>query len=156
MKTEQLSGAIQVAWHQDGDLARIYFDDFEQEHERTNTCYNKTPTYKMRNTSCKDLIVIELRGYSQGEFAIVKTTKENATPEYRRYLNHIFWDAPIYARVCIVGTDDEWYIDDNYDDIYDATREAFDKAIEKTDMPADIKERVRILLGSQDYAEYKY
>ena len=156
MKTEKLSGAVQVAWHQDGYLARIYFDDFEQEYERTNAGCNDTPTYKLRNTPCKDLIVIELSGYSQGDFAIVKTTKENDTPEYRRYLNHIFWDAPIYARVCIVGTDDEWYIDENYDDIYDSSRKAFDKAIEKTDMPADIKARVQILLGSQDYAEYQY
>ena len=155
MKTEKLSGAVQVAWHQDGDLARIYFDDFLREYERTNTGYNKTPTYKLCNTSCKDLIVIELRGYSQGDLAIVKTTKENATPEYRDYLNHIFFDAPIYARVYIVGTDDEWYTDEHYDDIYDASREAFDKALEKTDMPADIKARVQTLLGSQDYAEYQ-
>ena len=155
MKTEKLSGAVQVAWYQDGELARIYFDDFEQEYERTNTGYNDTPTFKLSNTSCKDLIVIELRGYSQGDFAIVKTTKENATPEYRDYLNHIFWDAPIFARVYIVGTDDEWFIDDNYGDIYDSSREAFDKALEKTDMPADIKARVQTLLGSQDYAEYQ-
>ena len=156
MKTEQLHGAVQVAWHQDGDLARIYFDDFEQEYERTNTGHNDTSTFKLRNTSCKDLIVMELRGYSQGDFAIVKTTKENATPEYRNYLNHIFWDAPICARVYIVGTDDEWYIDENYSDIYDASREAFDKALEKTDMPADIKERTQMLLGSQAYAEYQF
>ena len=156
MKTEKLSGAVQVAWHQDGGLARIYFDDFEREYERTNTGRNNTPTYKLLNTSCKDLIVIELRGYSQGDFAIVKTTKENDTPEYRKYLNHIFWDAPICARVYIVGTDDEWYIDEKYDDMYDSSREAFDKAIEKTDMPADIKARVQILLGSQDCAEYQY
>ena len=156
MKTEKLSGAVQVAWHQDGDLARIYFDDFEQEYERTNTGHNNTPTFKLRNTSCKDLIVIELRGYSQGDFAIVKTTKENNTPEYRKHLNRIFWDAPIFARVYIVGTDDEFYIDEHYDDIYDTSREAFDKAIENTDMPADIKERVQVLLGSQDYAEYQF
>ena len=156
MKTEQLPGAVQVAWHQDGDLARIYFDDFEQEYERTNTGHNDTPTFKLRNTSCKDLIVIELRGYSQGDFAIVKTTKENDTPEYRNYLKNIFWDAPICARVYIVGTDDEFYIDENYDDIYDSSREAFDKALEKTDIPADIKARAQILLGSQDYAEYQY
>ena len=156
MKTEQLYGAVQVAWHQDGNLARIYFDDFEREYERTNTGHNDTPTYKMRNTPGKDLIVIELRGYSQGDFAIVKTTKENNTTEYRKHLNHIFWDAPIYARVHIVGTDEEWYIDENYNDIYDASREAFDKALEKTDMPADIKERVQILLGAQDYAEYQF
>ena len=155
MKTEKLSGAVQVAWNQDGDLARFYFNDFEREYERTNTGRNNTPTYKMRNTPCKDLIVIELRGYSQGDFAIVKTTKENDTPEYRKYLNHIFWDAPIFARVYIVGTDDEWHIDDNYDDIYDSSREAFDKALEKTDMTADIKARVQVLLGSQDYAEYQ-
>ena len=155
MKTEQLSGAVQVAWYQDGDLARIYFDDFLREYERTNTGHNDTLTYKMRNTPCKDLVVIELRGYSQGDFAIVKTTKENATPEYRKYLNNIFFDAPICARVYIVGTEDEWYIDENYNDIYDASREAFDKAIEKTDMPADIKARAQILLGSQDYAEYQ-
>ena len=156
MKTEKLSGAVQVAWHQDGDLARIYFDDFAQEYEQTNTGHNDTPTYKMRNTPCKDLIVIELRGYSQGDFAIVKTTKENNTTEYRKYLNHIFWDAPICARVNIVGTDDEFYIDEHYDDIYDTSREAFDKAIENTDMPADIKARAQVLLGSQDYAEYKF
>ena len=155
MKTEHLPGAVQVAWFQDGYLARIYFDDFEQEYERTNTGHNKTPTYKMRNTSCKDLIVIELRGYSQGDFAIVKTTKDNDTPEYRKHLNHIFWDAPIFASVYIVGTDDEWHIDENYCDIYDTSREAFDKALEKTDMPADIKARVQTLLGSQDYAEYQ-
>ena len=154
MKTEQLSGAVQVEWHQDGYLARIYFDDFLNEYERTNTA--RTPIYKLGNTSCKDLIVIQLRGYSQGDFAIVKTTKENDTPEYRKYLNHIFWDAPICARVCIVGTDEEWYIDENYDDIYDSSREAFDKALEKTDMPADIKARAQALLGSQDYAEYQY
>ena len=156
MKTEKLSGAVQVAWHQDGDFAHICFDDFEREYERTNTGHNSTPTFKLSNTPCKDLIVIELRGYSQGDFAIVKTTKDNDTPEYRKHLNHIFWDAPIYARVYIVGTDEEWYIDDNYDDIYDASREAFDKALEKTDMPADIKARVQVLLGSQDYAEYQY
>ena len=156
MKTEKLSGAVQVAWHQDGDLARIYFDDFEQEYERTNTARNETPIFKLRNTSCKDLIVIELRGYSQGDFAIVKTTKDNDTPEYRKHLNHIFWDAPIFARVRIVGTDDEWHIDEHYYDIYDTSREAFDQALEKTDMPADIKERVQILLGSQDYAECQY
>ena len=155
MKTEQLSGAVQVAWYQDGDLARIYFDDFEREYERTDTGNNDTPTFKLCNTSCKDLIVIELRGYSQGDFAIVKTTKENATPEHRKYLNHIFFDAPICARVYIVGTDEEWHIDENYNDIYDTSREAFDKALEKTDMPADIKARVQILLGSQDYAEYQ-
>ena len=156
MKTEQLPGAVQVAWHQDGYLARIYFDDFEQEYERTNTGHNDTPTFKLRNTPCKDLVVIELRGYSQGDFAIVKTTKENNTPEYRDYLKHIFFDAPICARVHIVGTEDEWCIDDNYDDIYDTSREAFDKALEKTDIPADIKARAQILLGSQDYAEYQY
>ena len=99
---------------------------------------------------------IELSGYSQGDFAIVKTTKENATPEYRKYLNNIFFDAPICARVYIVGTEDEWYIDDNYNDIYDTSREAFDEALEKTDIPADIKARAQILLGSQDYAEYQY
>lgn len=53
-----------------------------------------------------------------------------------------------------MGADDEWYIDENYDDIYDSSREAFDKALEKTDMPADIKARVQILNGSQDYADY--
>lgn len=79
MKTEQLSGAVQVAWHQDVYLAQELFGDFEQEYERTNTGCNETPTFKLRNTSCKDLIVIELRGYSQGDFAIVKTTKENDT-----------------------------------------------------------------------------
>ena len=156
MKTEQLSGAVQVAWHQDGYLARIYFDDFEQEYERTNTGHNDTPTYKMRNTPCKDLIVMELRGYSQGDFAIVKTTKENNTTEYIKHLNHIFWDAPICARVYIVGTDDEWHIDENYCDTYDSSREAFDEALKKTDIPADIKARVQILLGSQDYAECQY
>ena len=156
MKTEKLSGAVQVAWHQDEDLMRIYFDDFLREYEQTNTGNNDTPTFKLRNTPCKDLIVIELSGYSQGDFAIVKTTKDNDTTEYRNYLNHIFWDAPIFARAYIVGTDDEWNIDSHYDDIYDTSREAFDKALEKTDMPADIKERVRILLGSQDYAEYQY
>ena len=156
MKTEQSHGAVQVAWYQDGDLARIYFDDFEREYERTNTGCNDTPTFKLRNTSCKDLVVIELRGYSQGDFAIVKTTKDNDTPEYRDYLNHIFWDAPIFARVYIVGTDEEWYIDENYCDIYDTSREAFNNALEKTDMPADIKARTQVLLGSQDYAEYQY
>ena len=154
MKTEQLSGAVQVAWYQDVYLAQELFGDFEQEYERTNTGCNETPTFKLRNTSCKDLIVIELRGYSQGDFAIVKTTKENDTPEYRKYLNHIFWDAPICARVYIVGADDEWHMDENYDDIYDSSREAFDKALEKTDMPADIKARAQILIGSQDYADY--
>ena len=156
MKTEKLSGAVQVAWHQDGRLARFYFDDFAQEYEQTNTGHNDTPTFKLRNTPCKDLIVIWLNGYSQGDYAIVKTTKDNDTQEYRKYLNHIFWDAPIYARVYIVGTDDEWYIDDNYCDIYDASREAFNSALEKTDIPADIKARVQILLGSQDSAEYQY
>ena len=156
MKTEQLSGAVQVAWYQDGNLARELFSDFEQEYERTNTGRNDTPTFKLCNTSCKDLIVIELRGYSQGDFAIVKTTKEKATPEYRKYLNHIFFDAPICARVYIVGTNEKWYIDENYNDMYDTSREAFDKALEKTDMPADIKARTQILLGSQDYAEYQY
>ena len=156
MKTEKLAGAVQVAWHQDGYFAQELFRDFEREYERTNTGRNDTPTYKLRNTSCKDLIVIELRGYSQGDFAIVKTTKENDTPEFRKYLNHIFWDAPICARVYIVGTDDEWYIDEHYSDIYDSSREAFDKALEKTDMPADIRARVQTLLGSQDHAEYQY
>ena len=147
---------MSLTWIADGTLAHGLFKDFEQEYECTSKGRNDTPTYKLRNTSCKDLIVIELRGYSQGDFAIVKTTKENDTPEYRKYLNHIFWDVPICARVYIVGTDDEWYIDENYDDIYDSSREAFDKALEKTDMPADIKARVHILLGSQDYAEYQY
>ena len=155
MKTEKLSGAVQVAWHQDGDLARIYFDDFLREYERTNTGHNDTQTFKLRNTPCKDLVVIELRGYSQGDFAIVKTTKENDTTEYRDYLNHIFFDAPICARVHSVGTDDEWYIDENYDDLYDSSRGAFNNALEKTDIPADIKARVQTLLGSQDYAEYQ-
>ena len=156
MKTEQLSGAVQVAWYQDGSFAQVLFGDFEREYERTNTGYNGASTFKLRNTSCKDLVVIELRGYSQGDFAIVKTTKDNDTPEYRKYLNHIFFDAPICARVYIVGTESEWHIDENYDDIYDSSRDAFDKAIEKTDMPADIKARVKTLLGSQDCAEYQY
>ena len=156
MKTEKLSGAVQVSWHQDGDLARIYFDEFKRDYERTDTGRNDTPTYKLSNTSCKDLVVIKLRGYSQGDFAIVKTTKENDTPEYRKYLDHIFWDAPIFAHVCIVGADEEWYIDGNYDDIYDSSREAFDKALEKTDMHEDIKARVQKLLGSQEYAAYQY
>ena len=154
MKTEQLSGAVQVAWHQNVYLAQELIRDFEKEYERTDTGRNDTPTYKLRNTSCKDLTVIELRGYFQDEFAIVKTTKENDTPEFRKHLNHIFWDMPICARVCIVGTDDEWYIDENYNDIYDSSREAFDKALEKTDMPADIKARAKALLGSQEYPDY--
>ena len=153
-KTEKLQGAMSLTWMADGNLAHELFRDFEQEYERTSK--GDMPTFKLRNTSCKDLVVIKLRGYSQGDFAIVKTTKENDTPEYRKYLNNIFWDVPICARVCIVGTDDEWYIDENYDDIYDSSREAFNKAIEKTDMPADIKARVQILLGSQDYAVYQY
>ena len=156
MKTEQLNGAIQVAWHQDGYLAHELFRDFEQEYERTDAGRNDTPTYKLRDTSCKDLIVIELRGYSQGDFAIVKTTNEHDTPEYRKQLNHIFWDAPICAHVCIVGADDEWYIDENYNDLYDPSREAFNKALEKTDMAEDIKTRVQKLLGSQEYADYQF
>ena len=151
MKTEQLSGAVQVAWYQDGGLAHMYFDDFEQEYERIND-----EVWKYRETSCKDLKLITLRGYSKGDSVTLKIPKEWDDSAAVREYGHIFFDAPIYARVYIVGTDEKWYIDEHYSDIYDTSREAFDKAIEKTDMPADIKERVQTLLGSQDYAEYQY
>ena len=151
MKTEKLSGAVQVAWYQDGDLARIYFSDFKDEFERIND-----EVWKYRETSCKDLKLITLRGYSQGDSVTLKIPKEWDDSAAVREYGHIFFDAPICARVCIVGTDDEWYIDAHYDDIYDTSREAFNKALEKTDMPADIKARAQILLGSQDYAEYQY
>ena len=150
MKTEQLPGAVQVAWHQDGGLAYELFSDFKDEFERIND-----EVWKYRETSCKDLKLITLRGYSQGDSVTLKIPKEWDDSAAVREYRHIFFDAPIFARVCIVGTDEKWYIDEHYDDMYDTSREAFDKALEKTDMPADIKARVQILIGSQDYAEHQ-
>ena len=157
-KTEKLNGAMSLTWIVDVDLAQELFSDFEREYERTNTGCNETPTFKLRNTSCKDLIVIELRGYSQGDFAIVKTTKDNYTPEYRKYLNHIFWDAPVYAHIDICGNDvdQEFYISEHFADEYDTSKEGLIAAIKSCFKDnEDLKARaLKLCEEFGDYADY--
>ena len=154
-KTERLNGAMSLTWKADVSLAAHLFSYFEVEYERTNTSY-RTPIYKMRNTSCKDLVIIELEGYSQGDFAIVKTTKDNDTPEYRKYLNHIFWDAPVKAHIDICGSNEEFDLMEYYCDEYDTSKGALISAIEscfKND--EEVKERALALCKEfGDYPEY--
>ena len=52
MKTEKLHGAVQVAWHQDGDLARIYFDDF---HIIDPVLYYYRKPRKVEFLNCSDI-----------------------------------------------------------------------------------------------------
>ena len=155
-KIERLNGAMSLTWIVDVYLAQALFSDFEQEYERTNAGRNNTPTYKLKNTSCKDLVVIELRGHSQGDFAIVKTIKDYDTPEYRKCLNHIFWDAPVYAHIDISGNDQEFYLSEHFKDEYDTSKEALIAAIESCFKDDDIlKARaLELCKGFGDYADY--
>ena len=155
-KTEKLYGAMSLTWVADGTLAHELFEDFGREYECTSK--GNTHTYKLRNTSCKDLIVIELRGYSQGDYAIVKTTKENNTPEYRKYLNHVFWDTPIYAHISICGNDfdQEYFLGEYYTDEYDTSKDALITAIESCFKDDDeLKARaLELCKRFGDYADY--
>lgn len=82
------------------------------------------------------------RGYSQGEAVIIVFLNSNDdTKEYREYINHIFWDCPIYISANINGR--EFYTDDfmgNGSDCYEWNRE-------------DIKARVMAWNDCSDYAK---
>lgn len=80
------------------------------------------------------------RGYSQGEAVIIVfLDSENDNDNYRKYINHIFWDCPITIRAEVNGR--EYYEDDFLsDDFYKWNRE-------------DIKARVMAWNDCSDYAK---
>lgn len=142
--TETAKGLMTLHWVHDTDLARIYFDDFLSEYERVG----RSDTYKRIGYACKDLTVIRITGYSQGDAAWIKVPHDDATKETIEYLTKIFYDTPIYANVSIEG-DEEYNLFEFYDDIYDSSREALIAAIGKSDMTDELKARALALVPKQ-------
>lgn len=147
---ETKTGIMSLIWTHDPALARIYFDDFLTEYEQTG----RSGTYKRRGYACKDLAIIRIHGYSKGDINWIKVPTTEATDKMREYLTHIFYDSPIYASISIEGGDG-YELVEFYEDIYDSSREALIRAIEKSDIPSDIKARALALVPvKQEYAAY--
>ena len=147
--TETATGIMTLHWTHDIFLAQHYFNDFLADYEKVG----RSDTYKRTGYACKDLTVIRITGYSQGDAVWIKVPHDEAAGSMRDYLTHIFYDAPIYACVSIEGGKD-YQLDEFYDDIYDSTRDALIKAINASDMPNDIKTRALALVPSQECAAY--
>jgi hypothetical protein len=147
--TETATDIMTLYWFHDTNLARHYFDDFLIEYERLGC----SDTYKRKGYACKDLTVVRITGYSQGDVVWVKVPHADDTPAMRDYFTHIFYDAPICASVSIEGGQD-YQLDEFYEDIYDSSRDALIKAINASDMPADVKARALVLVPNQNYASY--
>ena len=56
------------------------------------------------------------RGYSQGDSIYIVNVDEDFTKNMKEYIDHIFWDMPIYIRIDINGV--EFTDDEVLDDIY--------------------------------------
>lgn len=147
--TERAEGVMSLHWTHDIFLAQHYFNDFLADYEKVG----RSDTYKRTGYACKDLTVIRINGYSQGDMAWIKVPHDDATKETIEYLTKIFYDSPIYACVSIEGGED-YQLDEFYDDIYDSSREALIAAIGKSDMDDELKARALALVPSQEYAGY--
>ncbi len=87
----------------------------------------------------KNIIVLTTRGYSQGDYAKVMYCPEDLEKCWGNYpkqesiqeqVNHLYWDAPIYCRFTINGT--EYIYDDMPEaDMYDFKREKFIQYVAK-------------------------
>ena len=141
---------MSLHWAHDTDFADIYFDGFLSEYEQVG----RSDTYKRAGYACKDLTVISINGYSQGDMAWIKVPHDDATKETIEYLTKIFYDSPIYACVSIEGGED-YHLSEFYDDIYDSSRDALIAAINASDMPSDIKTRALALVPKQECAGYE-
>ena len=64
------------------------------------------------------------RGYCQGDCCAVLFKKDNKPS--REYIDHLFWDSPVYAHLSIDGGD--FYLDEYLEDSYNYDRE---KLLEK-------------------------
>lgn len=147
--TERAEGVMSLHWALDNDLARIYFDWFLSEYEQVG----RSDTYKRAGYACKDLTVIRITGYSQGDAAWIKVPHAEATKGTIDHLTRIFYDSPIYACVSIEGGED-YHLSEFYDDIYDSSREALIAAIGKSDMDDELKARALALVPKQAHAAY--
>ena len=147
--TETAKGLMTLHWVHDTILAHIYFDDFLSEYEQVG----RSDTYKRAGYACKDLTVIRITGYSQGDAAWIKVPHAEATKGTIDHLTRIFYDSPIYASIEIEGGED-YRLDEFYDDVYDSSREALIAAIGKSDMADELKARALALVPKQEYAAY--
>ncbi|AXH68375.1 hypothetical protein [Vibrio phage R01] len=65
-----------------------------------------------------DFHLYQTRGYSQGDAATVLISKKHENPEkLHEWIDHLFWDAPLYARLT-VNDDQEIYLDELLTDRY--------------------------------------
>lgn len=90
-------------------------------------------TYDLSIKPNKTLIVLTSRGYSQGDYAKVIYCPEDLEKawgrmpeqdEMQKTIDHLYWDAPIYASVEIDGVDYPVWEMDSYND-YEWDRDAF-------------------------------
>lgn len=56
------------------------------------------------------------RGYSQGDSIYIVNVDEDFTKNMKEYIDHIFWDTPIYIRIDVNGV--EFTDDELLDDVY--------------------------------------
>lgn len=61
-----------------------------------------------------DFIIYQTRGYSQGDAVTVLIDKKTYNERLESHIDHLFWDAPIYARLTI-NDDEDVYLDENID-----------------------------------------
>lgn len=100
----------------------------------------------------KDFELYETRGYSQGDCAdvLIKST------DNKEYINHFFWDSPIYCRVEINGKEFFYDMIDNVD-CYDWEKEKMiDYVVNAVNVDDDKKQYIKQTLSDllPDYPNY--
>lgn len=73
--------------------------------------------------------IITVKGYSQGDVADVLILKEDNVDGMSEYLEHLFFDAPVYCRLMIDG--DEYFLEEYLDDRYVYDKEKIIAGLEK-------------------------
>ena len=98
--------------------------------------------------------IITVKGYSQGDVADVLILKEDNVKGISDYIEHLFFDAPVYCRLMIDG--DKYFLDEYLDDIYVYDKEKIIAGLEK-DLEHEKKDY--IIQWTRDnlpeYPEYK-
>ena len=76
-----------------------------------------------------DFVIYQTRGYSQGDAATILIDRKTWHEHIENWIDRLFWDAPIYARLEING--EEIYLDEDIDR-YDYSKDAIMYNFEKS------------------------
>jgi hypothetical protein len=93
--------------------------------------------------------IISTQGYSQGDYCEVIIVNQEVTKELRNWIDHLFWDAPIWGELTIDGS--EFYVTDYHEQYAPWDKDDFMEAfiaIEGDGFTEDQLEQVRELLPS--------